>query len=219
MAKIYDVVIVGAGPGGAAAAKRSAEKGLATLLIEKQQLPRSKVCGGMIMGPYTRTLIRSEFGEIPTSVLSQPSILVGYEIHVPKIGSQKLDNFTPLCWRKDFDYWLVQQAEAKGARVMTGCRFTGIEKTVSGLSLLVESNRNQLRIDTRCVVAADGSSSSVREAVFPEIHMPYMQGYQEGFRAEVALAKDRYHWFFAVDKKPPFFSVHQKDGSDRICHI
>jgi len=39
----FDVIMVGAGPGGSVAAKRCAEKELNTLLIEKKQLPRDKV--------------------------------------------------------------------------------------------------------------------------------------------------------------------------------
>ena len=48
MKKKYDVVVVGAGPGGAAAAKRCVDKGLDTLLIDKHKLPRRKACSGII---------------------------------------------------------------------------------------------------------------------------------------------------------------------------
>ena len=42
----YDVVVVGAGPAGATAAKILAEKKIKVLLIDKEEFPREKICGG-----------------------------------------------------------------------------------------------------------------------------------------------------------------------------
>ncbi|NIS60056.1 MAG: FAD-dependent oxidoreductase, partial [Proteobacteria bacterium] len=44
----YDVIIVGAGPAGSTTARSCAEKGLKTLLIEKDRFPRYKPCGGFL---------------------------------------------------------------------------------------------------------------------------------------------------------------------------
>jgi len=44
----YDVIIIGAGPSGAIASKTCAEKGLSTLLLEKYEIPRFKLCGGAV---------------------------------------------------------------------------------------------------------------------------------------------------------------------------
>ena len=43
---MYDLIVVGAGPAGASAARAAAQLGLKTLLLEKEKLPRSKLCGG-----------------------------------------------------------------------------------------------------------------------------------------------------------------------------
>ena len=44
--EMFDVIVVGAGPAGSAAAKRCAESGLKTLMLEKESLLREKVCDG-----------------------------------------------------------------------------------------------------------------------------------------------------------------------------
>ena len=44
----FDVIVIGAGPAGSCCAHGCAERGLDTLLLEKEVLPRDKPCGGMI---------------------------------------------------------------------------------------------------------------------------------------------------------------------------
>jgi flavin-dependent dehydrogenase len=46
----YDVVIAGAGPGGASAAARLASAGVRVLVLDRQRFPRDKVCGDFV-GP------------------------------------------------------------------------------------------------------------------------------------------------------------------------
>src|ERR671911_221037 len=49
MAERYDLVVIGAGPGGSSAAYHSAKAGLNTLLIDRQEFPRDKTCGDGLM--------------------------------------------------------------------------------------------------------------------------------------------------------------------------
>ena len=46
----WDVIVVGAGPAGALAARQAARQGARTLLIDRKAFPRSKVCGGCLNG-------------------------------------------------------------------------------------------------------------------------------------------------------------------------
>jgi flavin-dependent dehydrogenase len=61
--KKIDVIVVGAGPGGSAAAKRCAEAGLETVMFEAKKLPRDKVCSGLIVGLAAQRLVREVFGK------------------------------------------------------------------------------------------------------------------------------------------------------------
>jgi flavin-dependent dehydrogenase len=44
----FDVIVVGAGPSGTAAAYRLKQSGYRVLLLDKHQFPRTKPCGGGI---------------------------------------------------------------------------------------------------------------------------------------------------------------------------
>jgi flavin-dependent dehydrogenase len=55
-ARLWDVVVVGAGPAGALAAYETARRGLAVLLVDKASFPRWKVCGSCLNGWALATL-------------------------------------------------------------------------------------------------------------------------------------------------------------------
>lgn len=209
---MYDVIVVGAGPAGSATAKKCAELGLKALLLEKRQLPRDKVCSGMIMGPVSHTLIKQEFGSIPGTVLTQPSQLAGYIFYASGSGSEKLDNDTPLTWRRKLDYWLCQKAEAGGAEVWQGALTVSAKQERKGFSVVVVRGKEQVVLESRFLVGADGATSVVRKSLFPEVKMRYSQVYQEHYRCELDLDKSYFHWFYPVELFPTSFTAHHKDG-------
>lgn len=49
----YDAVIIGAGPAGASAARRCAQLGLSTLVVDRAEFPREKLCGGAVSARAT----------------------------------------------------------------------------------------------------------------------------------------------------------------------
>ena len=208
---MWDVIVVGAGPAGSAAAKRCAEGGLKTLLLEKKKLPRDKVCDGMVMGPVAHTLIKQEFGDIPKEVLSKPECLSGYMFQVPGVGSAPLDNFTPLTWRRDLDYWMNQKARAKGVEIRDASLVTGLKPKGQGFLVEITKDKQKSELEARYVVGAEGANSVVRKYLFPELKIRYSQTIQEIYRGQLDLDKKYYHWFYPMERAPLNFGIHHKD--------
>ncbi|MBW1838684.1 MAG: FAD-dependent monooxygenase, partial [Deltaproteobacteria bacterium] len=60
----YQVIIVGSGPAGSACAKALHDEGITVLVIEKEGLPRHKICSGILFG-QTQVLLKEYFGTLP----------------------------------------------------------------------------------------------------------------------------------------------------------
>lgn len=208
----FDVVVVGGGPGGAIAAKRCAENGLSTLLVERKSLPRDKVCTGMIMGDWAHSIIRRDFGEIPETVLAEPKYLSGHQFHVSGEEPRILRALTPLTWRKDLDAWLISLAEGAGVSIRQGSRVTSV-RAEQGFSIITAQRGRILEeLRARYVVGADGSSSIVRRSLFPKLKVRYSVPIRECYQGELELDKKVIHWFFPKGKPRPRFNVNHKDG-------
>ena len=150
----YDVIVVGAGPGGSATALTLARKGVRVLLLEKSKAPgESNVSGGVLYGDFTKgygliDLVPEFESEAPlersvrsheVNILSEPDTRRGsyhkYRLHGDSILA-RLGLFTVeiqtghdyTIIRRDFDQWLAEKAVLAGAVLST-------QTTVRGLLL------------------------------------------------------------------------------------
>ena len=209
--RVFDVVVVGAGPGGAAAAKRCADRGLNTLLIEKKELPRDKVCSGMIMGQWALKIIRQEFGSIPPSVLTDPPLLSGHRFYVGSMEPEELKWPTALSWRKNLDFWMVQGAVKSGVTLKDGVRVAGIRPENGGCRVSLQDAEKTEELRARFVIGADGAASMVRRSIFPELKVRFSGPIRECYRGALDLDKELFHWFFPKSLPRPRFNVNHKD--------
>src|SRR5687768_6348536 len=102
----YDVIVVGAGPGGSTVARELTERGVLTLLLDKEQFPRDKPCGG---GITARTAALLPFGIEPVTERVISTVRFSYSM-----GSASSYTYhRPLVYmtqRSRFDAFLLEKA-------------------------------------------------------------------------------------------------------------
>ena len=210
-AKKVDVIVVGSGPGGAVAAKKSAENGFKTLLLEKRKLPRYKVCSGMIMGPWADTIIQDDFGDIPKEILTDPYVLSGHKIHVTGSPVQTIECQTPVGWRKDLDFWMAQRSADAGVEILDCTRVVRVSQQGSACTVWIKHKGREFAFESNFVIAADGGASAVRKSLFPDLKVAYSAPIRECYLGSIEIEKDFIHWFFPKVRPRPRFDLLHKD--------
>jgi flavin-dependent dehydrogenase len=207
---MYDVIVVGGGPGGSAAAKKCAQGGLKTLLLERKKLPRDKVCSGMVMGPWAHDIIQQEFGTIPLEILADPCHLSGHMMHVPGMQPQRILGKTPLAWRKDLDFWMIQLTQEDGVEIWDGAKVIQMNQTAGACTVRMIRGKTPQEIESRFVIGADGGASAVRKSLFPLLKVRYSVPMRECYGGSLDLEKDYFHWFFPKYRSRPRFGLNHK---------
>lgn len=111
----YDLIVVGAGPAGAEAARTGARLGMRTLLLERRPLPRPKLCGGCVSLRAQRLLGESIPARLVEALLSGVRLRTRSSVRTYKASS----SFGALVDRGPFDQWLAGRAVAAGAELRT----------------------------------------------------------------------------------------------------
>ncbi len=118
--RMYDVIVVGAGPAGCTASKVLAEKGYKVLLIEKFKMPRYKSCSGVLI-KKSMELVKTYFGEdVPESAMCTPTDNRGMIFTNDKGKEYRFEQEGLNVWRSHFDGWLAKKAKESGAEVRDG---------------------------------------------------------------------------------------------------
>jgi len=164
-----DVIVVGAGPGGSAAAYHMARHGLRVLLLEKTEFPREKVCGDGLTPRATRQLIRmgvdtsEKAGWLHNRGLRVIGGGVRLELDWPELAS--FPNYGLVRTRLDFDDMLAKRAVEAGALLRTGVTVTGPVLDADGRAIGVEAKagpgKEPVQYRAPLVIAADGVSGKI----------------------------------------------------------
>ncbi|MFD0556665.1 geranylgeranyl reductase family protein [Stackebrandtia endophytica] len=168
-----DVIVIGAGPGGSAAAYHMASHGLDVLLLEKTEFPREKVCGDGLTPKSVKQLLRmgidtsTEAGWMHNKGLRVVAGPTQMTLDWPTLDSYPSYGLTRT--RLDFDDLLAQRAVTGGARLRTGVNVTGpvFDRAgrVVGVEAVVGPDKEPETLRAPIVVAADGVSGRMALAL------------------------------------------------------
>jgi len=171
----WDVVVIGAGPAGALAARQLARLGVSTLLVDRKAFPRAKVCGGCLNGRAIATLRRVGLGDLLAACGAVPLRRFvlrssGREVSLPLPAGAALS-------RETLDAELVRAAIDAGAMFLPettaavaplACVPEIASKARRAVRLTV-ANGQAGEIETSVILAADGlGHRSLPAGEFPE---------------------------------------------------
>jgi flavin-dependent dehydrogenase len=167
-----DVIVVGAGPAGAATAILLCERGLDVLVLDRARFPRPKLCGEYLSPESARILDR--LGVLKTIDTAGGTPLVGMRITAPdgtvlEARYRALDGRQPYrghalaLARSVLDWILVDRLRALPVDVREGVRVTDLViegDRVAGVETLDADGRRETII-APLVIGADGRASVV----------------------------------------------------------
>lgn len=162
----FDLLVVGAGPAGVAAAITAQRRGLSVALVDRATFPRDKTCGDGLTAAALRHL--EDLGvTVPGLASAQPITTVvvrspsGRAVELPFPGG---GHYAMVTTRLDLDAALVDRAADVGIPVITGAAVTAIEMSPAG----VHVGTGDATFHARFVIGADGHYSAVRRLVAPD---------------------------------------------------
>jgi flavin-dependent dehydrogenase len=156
----WDMLVVGAGPAGALAAREVARRGASVLLVDKSPFPRWKVCGCCLNGAALAALDQAGLSELPQRLGARPLVRWRLCTHA---GQAVCPLPTGLSLsREAFDAALVEEAIAAGANFLSE---TSAELTESGsagnetaLNIILAQASQHVSLRSSILIAADGLS-------------------------------------------------------------
>jgi geranylgeranyl reductase family protein len=148
----FEVIVIGAGPSGALAARNLARSGARVALVDGSH-PREKACGGGVTARALQLL-----GEVhPSGRRAIHSLRFEAGSASATVGLP--DGYLDVFAREPFDAALLQAAVAAGA-VLVPARATGIERRGDGWSVTIDKRPP---LGGRWLLGADGAGGIVRK--------------------------------------------------------
>jgi electron transfer flavoprotein-quinone oxidoreductase len=172
----YDLIVVGGGPGGSAAAKEAADAGLKTIVFERGRFCGEKNSSGFGLSPkaardfdYIKdldvpSLWPTKFG-VMHIVQPQPSNAdrMTWGLTPPRRNSypQASEYMVQMMYRPEFDQWMMEKATSAGAELKLTTLINNVIREGDQVVGVVDHEGHQYRAPV--VIAADGARSLVAQ--------------------------------------------------------
>lgn len=207
----FDVIVAGAGPAGAMAARTAASLGLRTALAEEHERPGLPAhCSGKLQVHAFR-----EF-DLPPSVIVN-SLRAGafyspggavFRVRRDEADSHVVDRAT-------FDQWLVADAESRGATVLLNTRLRSAEH-VNGMMRVTGTIRGRSYSATgRVLIDAEGARPTLPRTLGIRIPRAYVYGLQYQMKDVDLDEPDMPEIYLGSANAPGFFGWIMPLGPDR----
>ena len=206
-----DVIVVGAGPAGSAAATVLARKGYSVILLERGSFPGSKNMYGGVVYPRILDQLHPEWWhEAPIQRwITRRSTMVLTDTQALTVDFRSANWAKPpyngaTAFRPDWDHWLASKAEADGAQLVCSTTATGLLRDERGHVRGITTDRPDGDLHARLVIACDGVNSFLaKEAgLYGEVDAA---NYTVGVKETIALPKH------VIDER---FGVRDREGVD-----
>ena len=223
---MLDLLIIGAGPAGSAAAIEATRAGLSSVTIDKATFPRDKCCGDGLTTGALRHL--DALGLDPARVPSWQPVedvnVAGPNGKVRVFPLPKQNGlFAAITRRSELDAALVDRAREVGAEVREGVELVGLTIATDAegdfAEATVSADGVAETIRARNVIAADGMWSASRKLL--DVRLPDYRGDWHAFRqyftnVSATASRELYVWF-EPDLLPGYvWSFPLADGSANV---
>ncbi len=156
--QIWDTLIVGAGPAGAAAAFDLVRAGRSVLLVDRAIFPRPKACAA---GLTIKTLRALRYSVAPVTHRTIHTI----RLEGPGAAPATVTTRDPICVtavREEFDQFCLEQTLGAGARFRQIGPVTGLTQTETLVTLRTATES----FHARYAIGADGANSRMRTLLY-----------------------------------------------------
>ncbi len=219
-----EILVIGAGPGGAAAAWSLARDGHDVLMIDRSEFPRDKTCGDGLTPMAVSTLrsmeVLNKIAEVNPSIIERVRMVGPFGAEVDLAFRDYMpdsQHHALVLPREAFDDILRRHALAAGASFMGHTTVEEIEMAADRVNRVVASSPDgKFVIEAKQVVIAVGANIGLLRRCGFLKHKPLLIRASRGYFSGVDMPANRYDFFLIMSYYLAMDGSSQLETGERI---